>query len=95
MVTYTCTQITGSKFGVRVDRMKGFILGVQASLRKNGGVRLSLCGWSLWVGMIPVRTVTKGLVAGGDPLDEILAGKGKTAGFEIEYRLPEKTSGKA
>lgn len=95
MVTFTVKQITGSKFGVRFERMKGFILGVQASLQKNGGVRLSLCGWSLWIGMIPIRKVTTGLVANGDPLDEILAGKGKTAGFEIEYRLPEKTSGKA
>lgn len=95
MVTFTVKQITGTKFGVRLDRMEGFILGVQASFRKNGGVRLSLCGWSLWIGMIPIRKVTTGLVANGDPLDEILAGKGKTAGFEIEYRLPEKTSGKA
>jgi hypothetical protein len=94
MASYTVTQIAGSKFGVRFERMKGFLLGIQTSLTRTGGVRLSLCGWSLWVGMIPVRKVTKGLVANGDPLDEILAGKGK-AGFEIEYRLPEKTNGKA
>ena len=95
MVGYTVTQITGSKFGVRFDRMKGFLIGIQASLTRTGGVRLSLCGWSLWIGMIPVRKVTRGLVANGDPLDEILTERGKTAAFEIEYRLPEKTNGKA
>ncbi len=95
MVGYTVTQVTGSKFGVRFERMKGFLIGVQASLTRTGGVRLSLCGWSLWIGMIPVRKVTRGQVVNGDPLDEILAGKGKTASFEIEYRLPEKSNGKA
>jgi hypothetical protein len=95
MVGYTVTQVTGSKFGVRFERIKGFLLGIQASLTRTGGVRLSLCGWSLWIGMIPVRKVKRGQVVNGDPLDEILAGKGKTASFEIEYRLPEKSNGKA
>jgi len=77
----------GSKFGVRFQRMQGFIIGLQASFRTGGGVRLSLCGWSLWIGMVPVREVTKGDVVNGDPLDKILAENGKSGSFSIEYKL--------
>ena len=77
MVQYTVVRTVGSKFGVRIERMEGFILGIQAAFRKRGGVRLSLFGWSLWVGMIPIREIKRGDVAGGDPLDALLAEQGR------------------
>lgn len=91
MASFKMVEIVGEKFGVKFERVKGFILGLQVKFSKRGGVRISLFGWSMFIGIIPIKQTVSGEVANGDSLDEILSSGGKKTEFSIEYNLSKKS----
>mgnify|MGYP001188612797 CR=1 FL=1 len=92
MVKCTVVKTTGHKFSYEVRRAEGFLLGLQVALRRKGGVQVSLFGWSLFIGMVPVREVTESTVGGSDALDKILAANGKQMDISVTYELDTKKS---
>jgi hypothetical protein len=94
MVTCKVVRTVGYKFGYDIRRSEGFLLGIQVALRKRGGVQLSLFGWCLFIGKIPVQEVSEGLVAGGDALDAMLEKNGKDMELSVCYTLDSAKSAK-